>query len=273
MLVVGNSHREIDEAVRRVLVLLLLAGPAALAATAFGGWWLARKALRPVDAMTSQAEEISIEHLHERIPVPRAADEVGRLAVTLNAMLERLEHGVEEKHRLLADASHELRTPLAVMRTEIDVSLRTDELPEAARALLESTRDEVDRMSRTVNNLLTLAQVDEGRLALLLEPLDLRDAVDAATRPLAPLAAAKPVRLTVGGHARVERGRPDPAAAGVRQLHRQRHQVHGARRGGPGDRVGGRRRGRGHRDRRRARHPGRRQRPRVRPLLPRRRWP
>ena len=151
----------------QVLLLLLLAGPAALAATALGGWWLARKALLPVDRMTSQAEEIGIDRLHERIALPRARDEIGRLAETLNAMLDRLERGVEEKRRLVADASHELRTPLAAMRAELDVSLMADDLPPAGREVLESTREEVDRMSRIVDNLLTLARVDEGRLELL----------------------------------------------------------------------------------------------------------
>src|SRR5207247_5999145 len=94
---------------------------------------------------------------------------------------------------------HELRTPLAVMRAEIDVSLRGDYLPPAACAVLESAREEVDRMSRTVDNLLTLAQVDEGRLELLVTPVSLLDAIDAAARPLLPLAAAKQVRLAIEG--------------------------------------------------------------------------
>ena len=64
-------------------------------------------------------------------------------------MLDRLERGVEEKHRLIADASHELRTPLAAMRAELDVTLRGDDLTPDARAVLESAREEVDRMSRT----------------------------------------------------------------------------------------------------------------------------
>jgi signal transduction histidine kinase len=113
--------------------------------------------------MTSNAREIGIDRLDERVAVPRAADELGRLAITLNAMLDRLERGVREKHRLIADASHELRTPLAVMRAELDVSLRDADLAPEAREVLESAREEVDRMSRTVDNLLTLAQVDEGR--------------------------------------------------------------------------------------------------------------
>ncbi|MGH2948765.1 MAG: sensor histidine kinase, partial [Solirubrobacteraceae bacterium] len=185
--------------VERVLMLLLLAGPAALAATAVGGWWLARKALRPVERMTAEAQRIGIDRLHERVALPRAADEIGQLAVTLNAMLDRLERGVKDKQRLIADASHELRTPLAVMRAELDVSLRGDDLSPAARAVLESVREEVDRMSRTVDNLLTLAQVDEGRLELLTTRVRLHEAIEAAARPLLPLAAAKQVRLELDG--------------------------------------------------------------------------
>jgi two-component system, OmpR family, sensor kinase len=199
VLVVAESLEDVEEEVRRVLVLLLLAGPAALAATALGGYWLARKALRPVDRMTSNARAIGIDRLHERITVPRSADEIGQLAVTLNAMLDRLEHGVKQKRRLIADASHELRTPLAVMRAELDVSLRGDEMSADARGVLESVREEVDRMSRTVDNLLTLAQVDEGRLELLTAQVDLAEALDAAARPLLPLAVAKGVALQVEG--------------------------------------------------------------------------
>jgi two-component system sensor histidine kinase BaeS len=128
--------------------------------------------------------------------------------VTLNAMLDRLEQGVNEKHRLIADASHELRTPLAVMRAELDVSLRGDDLSPAAREVLESAREEVDTMSRTVDNLLTLAQVDEGRLELLPARVSLRDAIEAAARPLRPLAEAKRLRLEVGGDGGLVRADP-----------------------------------------------------------------
>jgi heavy metal sensor kinase len=208
VVVVAESLSHAEESVRRVLILLLIAGPAAVAIASTGGWWLARKALGPVDRMTSEAAAIGIERLHERVAVPRAQDEIGHLAVTLNAMLERLEQGVREKHRLISDASHELRTPLAVMRAELDVSLRGDELSPAGRAVLESAREEVDTMSRTVDNLLTLAQADEGRLELLTEPARLRETVEAAVAPLRALAAAKHVRLRV--HAGDEEVLADP---------------------------------------------------------------
>jgi heavy metal sensor kinase len=205
VVVVAESLRHVDESVDKVLLLLLLGLPAALAATAVGGWWLARKALRPVERMTSKAGEIGIDRLHERIEQPRAQDEIGHLALTLNAMLDRLERGVDEKHRLITDASHELRTPLAAMRAELDVSLMGDDLSPAAHEVLESTREEVDRMSRIVANLLTLARADEGRLELLTTDVDLSEAIEAAVRPLRPLADAKRLRLDVNGeHCRAD---------------------------------------------------------------------
>jgi len=192
--IVAESLREVEQSVDRVLVLLLLAVPAALAATGFGGWWLARKALLPVERMTSQADRIGIDELGERIAVPRTADEIAHLAVTLNAMLDRLERGVADKQRLVADASHELRSPLAVMRAELDVSLRAG-VSARNRAVLVSVREEVDRMSRTVDNLLTLAQADEGQLELLTRRVRLLDVIDTALRALEPLAEAKGVTL------------------------------------------------------------------------------
>jgi heavy metal sensor kinase len=164
----------IDRSVRRLRTLLLLAGPAAVLLTAAGGWWLARRSLRPISDLTSEADLIGMQRLTDRLPVPASGDEVARLAMTLNAMLARIETGVGEQRRLVADASHELRTPLAAMRAELDVSLRVDDLDPAARQLLHSTREEVDRLSRTVDGLLTLARADRGALEIR------RDAVDVA---------------------------------------------------------------------------------------------
>jgi HAMP domain-containing protein len=139
------SLAPVQRATRRVIVLLLIAGPAALLATALGGWWLARRALRPIERVTARAAAIDLDRIEERVAVPATGDEVARLASTLNAMLERIEAGVREQHRLVADASHELRSPLAAMRAEIDVSLRADDLAPEAREVLESAREEVDR--------------------------------------------------------------------------------------------------------------------------------
>ncbi len=198
VVVVGESLEGVGHSVGQVLRLLVIAGLPALLLTAAGGWWLTRQALFPVGRMTAQAERIGIDRLEERLRVPEPADEIARLAVTLNAMLDRLQRGVEEKHRLVADASHELRTPLAVMRSELDVGLE-DELPAEARATLMSVREEVDRMTRIVANLLTLARVDEGRLELGRRRVALRDVADYVLRALKPMAEGKSIDLACDG--------------------------------------------------------------------------
>ncbi len=199
LLVVAVDLRRVDEAVARVVGLLLLAGPVVLAISALGAYALARRGLLPVHRMTEDASRIGTARLHERVAVPRTRDEVARLAFTLNEMLSRIERGVLDRRALVADASHELRTPLAVMRAEIDVSLKADDLPEAARGVLRSARDEVDRMGRTVENLLTLGEVEEERLALLAVHTELGALARDAAGAFATLAELKGVRLVVEG--------------------------------------------------------------------------
>jgi heavy metal sensor kinase len=198
-MVVATSLDAVQSSNHHLVVLLLVTGPAVLAMAGVGGWLLARRALHPVARMTEQAGEIGGAGLDERIDVPGGADELQRLAVTLNGMLDRLERGVEEKRRFVADASHELRTPLAVMSSELDVSLRSSDLVPAARRVLSSTREEVQRMSAIVENLLTLARLDEGELTLLNERADLFEIVRASVSSVKTVADERDVRIEVLG--------------------------------------------------------------------------
>jgi heavy metal sensor kinase len=183
-----------------VVSLLLLAFPAALLLTAAGGWWLARRALRPVESMTATAAAIGVDRLDDRVPEPPARDELRELARTFNGMLDRIRAGVQEQRRLVADASHELRTPLAAMRAEIDVSLLADDLSPAAVEVLESARVEVDRLSRMVDDLLTLATADEdGGLTLHLEPADLSVLAEQAWGALRVQATQRGVEVELNG--------------------------------------------------------------------------
>jgi heavy metal sensor kinase len=195
--VAAASLASVDRSIDRLELLLLVAGPALLALAALGGLLLAQKALRPVASMTEQAAAIGSDRLHERVAVPRARDELARLATTLNGMLARVEGGVAQQHQLVADASHELRTPLAVMRSEVEVGLREPGLPVAAREILASVEEEVEYMARVVDNLLVLVRSDEGRLALLCVRVQLEEVVAAAVVRMQPLAEAKGIRLAV----------------------------------------------------------------------------
>jgi two-component system OmpR family sensor kinase len=197
ILVVASSLDGVDESVDRLQLLLLIAVPGALALAGTGGWLLTGKALSPVARMTRQAGSIGADRLDERVSVPVARDELALLAETLNTMLHRIERAVVLQRRFLADASHELRTPLAVMRAELEVGLRDAQLSGDGAEVLESTVEEVERMGRVVDDLLTLARADEGRLELLPHRIDLGEVASKVVRRMRPIAEAKEVALTL----------------------------------------------------------------------------
>ncbi len=206
VVVVGTSLDEVERSVHRLLVLMLIGGPAALIAAAAAGWWLAARSLAPVARLTREAADIDANRLDERVQVPAPADELRRLAVTLNTMLDRVQAGVQQKRRFVADASHELRTPLGVMQAELDVHLLDPDLDPGARETLASTREEVRRMSATVENLLELARIDERGVALQLADVDLRELARAGAERVDPLAAAKGLTVQATGEPAPARG-------------------------------------------------------------------
>jgi heavy metal sensor kinase len=194
-LVVATSLENVEAAIHRLLIILAVGIPVGIGIAALGGWFLAKKALRPVATMTDEARAIDASRLRDRVEVPSAMDEVGRLAVTLNDMLDRIQSGVEQQQAFISDASHELRTPLAIMRAEIDVSLASGDLSEDARQVLESAREETDRMRAIVEDLLILARMDEGALTLAADPVDLPQLVGSVVTAMTPLADRREVHL------------------------------------------------------------------------------
>lgn len=210
LLLVGTNTKSADDSVSRLILVMLLTGPIVLVAAGVGGWMLARRALQPIVEMTSIAAEIGINRLDERVPEPPGNDEFTALARTLNRMLARLEEGVGDKRRLIGDASHELKTPLAVMRTEIDVALSSPSgLGDEAIEVLESAREETDRMARIVGNLLTLARLDEGTIQLLRKPINLRALAAEAADSLQAMASHSHIEVDVEGEDIVVLGDPE----------------------------------------------------------------
>jgi two-component system, OmpR family, heavy metal sensor histidine kinase CusS len=149
-------------ALQELVTVLLTLGPVALASAVGGGYWLARKALSPVDRMAATAAEITATRLDRRLAEPDANDELGHLAQTFNAMIARLERSFEEVRRFTADAAHELRTPLAAMRTEAEVALRSPRSAEQDTRVLENLLEEIERLTRLVSHLLFLCREDTG---------------------------------------------------------------------------------------------------------------
>jgi signal transduction histidine kinase len=127
------------------------------------GWFLASQAMRPVDRITQAAQAIGRStDFSRRLPETQRRDELGRLTVTFNEMLDRLAEAVDTQRRFLADASHELRTPLTVVRTNAELALHGEEATARAGGLRTIAR-ETDRMGRLVADLLVLARADAGQ--------------------------------------------------------------------------------------------------------------
>jgi signal transduction histidine kinase len=166
MVVVGASLEDRDDTLRGFLLELLLIGPAALLAAALLGYALAAAALRPVESMRAEAAAISGAEPGRRLPLPRSRDEIRRLGETLNAMLSRLERALERERSFVSDASHELRTPLALLKTELELTLRRPRSEGELEQALRSAAGETDRLVRLAEDLLVLARSDQGRLAL-----------------------------------------------------------------------------------------------------------
>jgi heavy metal sensor kinase len=161
-LVIARSTKQIDQALTRLMRTLLIAVPLALAVAAGGGVFLARRALEPVDRIAQTAREIGEGDLSRRINVT-TKDELGRLAATLNQMIERLEKAFQRQKQFTSDASHELRAPLAVIEAESTLALQKERTSSDYRQSLETISQESKQMSRLVDQLLSLARADAGK--------------------------------------------------------------------------------------------------------------
>jgi len=177
-----NNAQKRSESLQDLLELLLLSGPVALALASFAAYWVAAAALRPVEAMRARAATISAADPDERLPVPTTDDEIARLGVTLNEMLERLGEALEHERAFVADASHELRTPLAILRTELELALAEGRSPEELRAAIASAAEETDRLTQLSEDLLTIAQTERGELPLRLTRVELTELLEGVRR-------------------------------------------------------------------------------------------
>jgi heavy metal sensor kinase len=193
---VGQDLEAIQQTLARLRVLLLIAAPVLVLFAALAGYWLAGRALAPIESIRSQAASISAHDLGRRLDLSLPDDEVGRLARTFDEMLARLDESFRRQRRFTADASHELRTPLAVVRGVVDVSLEQPRTPCEYAATLRSIGAETERMTRLVNELLLLARSDAAELVLEREAVDLADLLAVLVEQMQAEAEVAGVTLT-----------------------------------------------------------------------------
>lgn len=204
-MIVAESLEPVERTLRILERLLLFASPIGLVLSAFGGWFLAGRALNPVDKITTTAASIATgthgQHsLATRLDVPNTGDEIARLATTFNQMLDRLEETFNAQRRFVADASHELRTPLTAIRGNIDVMMRQLQRGEVEASDLSDAmgdvRRESARMSRLIEDLLALARVDSPPDHMRrLTPIRVDEFVTDAMRTATGLAAGQNLRV------------------------------------------------------------------------------
>jgi heavy metal sensor kinase len=170
---IGRPMHEEVETLDAFRAYLLWFAPLLLLGASAGGYWLSRRALAPVDALTRTARTISGHNLGSRLEQLHTGDELQRLSDTLNEMLGRIESAFLRITEFTADASHELRTPIALIHTEAELALRRSRDEAEYREALRHILLEADRTAKLIEELLALARADSGREALDIQSLDL----------------------------------------------------------------------------------------------------
>ncbi len=194
VLQVGLSLEDVNDTMHALLRGMLVLAPAMLLLASGGGFFLANRALAPIDNITRTAQQISAEDFNRRIGL-RGLDEVGRLAHTFDDMIARLQLAFEQQRRFTADASHELRTPLTAMIGQIDVALERQRDADSYRATLTTVREQAQRLGRLANDLLFLARSDTHPKPAARETIDLAQLLPAIVAQVEPLAQARDQRL------------------------------------------------------------------------------
>src|SRR5215510_6732428 len=196
LVVVSQPLKSVTEEMAMLGRVFLVEAPLALLLAGLGGFFLARKSLAPVVAMSERARQIGAENLERRLPVANPRDELGQLASTFNELLARLDASFDLQRQFMADASHELRTPLSVMRTTAQVILERPRRDENEyRNALAMIDDQTRRLARIVDDMFTLARADAGRRPLAHGAFYLDELIVETARAAGVLAARKGVTV------------------------------------------------------------------------------
>jgi heavy metal sensor kinase len=191
----GAPYRQIDLVLHGLLLTFALYMPFIIFVAVGSGYWLMRRSLQPVDEITRRAEGITSTNLSERLPVIETGDELQRLSVSLNRMIERLDDAFQHINRFSADASHELRTPLTILQLELEGIAQGDCSP-AISDQIGSALEETHRMSHIVESLLAISRLDAGEAKMQKTRLNLGQVASATTEQMRLLAEEKSIRLT-----------------------------------------------------------------------------
>ncbi len=172
---VGSSLEEFEDTMKRLLIIMIISIITSISVTIVVGYFMAKKTMKPVDQIRRAAVNISSNNLDERIDIKGRKDELGRLAETFNAMISRLKDSFQRINQFSIDVSHELKTPLTILKGETELALRKERTNEEYKRSMQSNLEEIDRMSRIIDDLLLLSKAETKDIGMNLEKVDLRD--------------------------------------------------------------------------------------------------
>jgi len=193
------STAQLQSRMTEFIAVLVLALPVALAIAGIAGYYVTSRALAPLAELTRRTDKITATRLQDRLPVENPDDELGHIARVLNGLLARLENSFEQLRRFTSDASHELRTPLAALRSVGEVGLQGEYSTSEYREIIGSMLEEVTRLTRMVESLLTMSRAEAGEIKLQTSVFSVLDLVREGIALVGVLAEEKNQRIQIQG--------------------------------------------------------------------------
>lgn len=197
IIVLAQPLNLLNVAMKNLFLLYLISVPATIIIAIVGGLFLASRSLKPVDRMTKVAYEISMGDLSKRLNIPYTNDEIGRLARTFDAMIDKIDDSFKRQRQFTNDASHELRTPIAVIQSQAESALNFSHSEDEYRSALATILSEAKHMGKLVSDLLFLARSDSRAEKLHMEELNFGELVEGIVAVLKPIAQDNGIDLKV----------------------------------------------------------------------------
>ena len=193
----GRDMNEVTDLLHEYMSIYVYSVPLILIIAIGVGWFLAAHALKPFDDVAQTAEQITSEKLNTQIVGARKEREVQRFVQSFNSMVARLSQSFDQMRRFNANVAHELRTPLAILQGENEIALRSESLPEEMRSVLISNLEELDRLTRIVNDILTLSEAEAGSQILARKPINLKPLISDLTDQMRLMAMERNIQIEV----------------------------------------------------------------------------
>ena len=195
---VGTSLQAVQETLRNLKIILFTAVPSVLIFAALFARFMARRALKPISRIIDTARDIGQgQELSKRIPVLKIKDELGQLALTFNEMMNRLENSFKQMRQFSSDASHELRTPLTVLKGQNELILSKLRKPEEYQEVISSNLEEINYMSKVLEDLFLLSKSDENQVGLNCKQFNLKPLVEEVCKHAEVLAEEKNIKIII----------------------------------------------------------------------------